>query len=228
MPDESNSPTLVNVYIDGYNFYYSIRRPDEPELLPLGWCNFSTLADRLLKKVWPSARVGAVKYYTARVPQHLQLRRGEIERQQLWLNALKFGTKDRVRIVAGYYAPDNVKPRVEKQTDISLAIGMVRDSIMPSTDLRHDNFAARTNSRLATEPFSSARTRTSCQRRRWSPARERRWRYFVPSDTPTSNARITGTWSASTSPKKTYGAVDFQTASSETRAAPSRGLDTSI
>ena len=54
---------------------------------------------------------------------------------------MKFGTKDRVRIVSGYHAPDNVKLRVEKQTDISLAIGMVRDSIMLPTDPRHDNFA---------------------------------------------------------------------------------------
>lgn len=62
---------MVNVYIDGYNFYYSISKRDEPELLPLGWCNFGTLADRLVKKIWPAARVGAIKYYTARVPKHL-------------------------------------------------------------------------------------------------------------------------------------------------------------
>lgn len=142
MPDSTtDSPTVVNVYIDGYNFYYSISKRDEPELLPLGWCNFGTLADRLVKKIWPAARVGAIKYYTARVPKHLQLHSGEIQRQQLWLDALKFGTKDRVRVIAGYYAPDNVKPRVEKQTDISLAIGMVRDSIMLPADPRHDHFS---------------------------------------------------------------------------------------
>jgi dCMP deaminase len=141
MPNESDSPTLVNVYIDGYNFYYSISKQDEPEVLPLGWCNFGTLADRLVKKVWPAARVGAVKYYTARVPTYLQLRSGEVQRQQLWLDALKFGTKDRVRIVAGFFSRHNVKSRVEKQTDISLAIGMVRDSIMLPTDPRHDHFS---------------------------------------------------------------------------------------
>jgi len=138
MPNQSDSPTLVNVYIDGYNFYYSISKI--PELLPLGWCNFATLAERLLKRVWPAARVGAVKYYTARVPTHLQLRSGEVQRQQLWLDALKFGTKERVLIVAGYHDRDNVKPRVEKQTDISLAIAIVRDSIMMPTDSRHDSF----------------------------------------------------------------------------------------
>ena len=50
MPNESGSPTLVNVYIDGYNFYYSISKRDEPELLPLGWCNFGTLAAGLSKR----------------------------------------------------------------------------------------------------------------------------------------------------------------------------------
>ncbi|MGD0910158.1 MAG: hypothetical protein ABSA96_21460 [Candidatus Acidiferrales bacterium] len=34
----------VNVYIDGYNFYYSINKQ---ETLHLGWCNVSILADRL-------------------------------------------------------------------------------------------------------------------------------------------------------------------------------------
>lgn len=34
-----------------------------------------------------------------------------------------------------------MKPRVEKQTDISLAIGMVRDSIMLPADPRHDHFS---------------------------------------------------------------------------------------
>jgi dCMP deaminase len=141
MPDSTtNSPTAVNVYVDGYNFYYSISKRDEPELLPLGWCNFCALADRLAKKLWRAAHVGAVKYYTARVPQHLQLHIGEVQRQQLWLDALRFGTKNRVHIIEGYYAPDNVKPRVEKKTDISLAISMVRDSIMSPTDNRHSTF----------------------------------------------------------------------------------------
>lgn len=139
----TNSPTLVNVYIDGYNFYYSISKRHEPELLPLGWCNFCDLADRLIKKVWPAARVGAVKYYTARVPTHLQLRIGEVQRQQLWLDALRIGTNGQVRIIEGYYAPDNVKSRVEKQTDTSLAIGMVRDSIMSPADPRHSGFSGR-------------------------------------------------------------------------------------
>ena len=148
MPDSTtHSPTVVNVYVDGYNFYYSISKRDEPELLPLGWCNFCALADRLAKKLWPAAHVGAVKYYTARVPKYLQLRSGEVQRQQLWLDALRFGTKNRVHIIEGYYAPDNVKPRVEKKTDISLAISMVRDSIMSPTDNRHSIFSGN-------DPFS--------------------------------------------------------------------------
>jgi dCMP deaminase len=140
-----NSPTdlpkVVNVYIDGYNFYYSISNRIEPELLQLGWCNFGILADRLVKKAWPAARVGAVKYYTALVPRHLEIRSKEVERQTHWLEALKFGTKGRVKIIEGYYTRHNDKPRTEKQSDVSLAISMVRDALMSPTDDRHDQLS---------------------------------------------------------------------------------------
>jgi hypothetical protein len=50
----------VNVYIDGYNFYYSISK--RQETLALGWCNFLKLADRLAFRAFGDRYVvGAVK-----------------------------------------------------------------------------------------------------------------------------------------------------------------------
>jgi dCMP deaminase len=133
--------TVCNVYIDGYNFYYSISKRDH-EFLKLGWCDFSLLSSRLVKKAFPGARVGAVKYFTAPVTRH-EIHPGEARRQQLWLDALKFGTRSQVRVIQGYYAQHEDKPRVEKQTDTNLAISMIRDAIMSPGDPRHGMFRGR-------------------------------------------------------------------------------------
>jgi hypothetical protein len=130
--------TVCNVYIDGYNFYYSISKRDH-EFLKLGWCDFSLLSARLVKRAFPGARVGAVKYFTAPVTHH-EIHPGEARRQQLWLDALKFGSRSRVRVIHGFHAQHDEKPRVEKQTDTNLAISMIRDAIMSPGDPRHDMF----------------------------------------------------------------------------------------
>src|ERR1035441_5757282 len=93
--------TVCNVYIDGYNFYYSISKRDH-EFLKLGWCGFSLLSARLVERAFPGARVGAVKYITAPVTRH-EIRLGEARRQQLWLDALEFGSRSAVQIIHGYY-----------------------------------------------------------------------------------------------------------------------------
>jgi len=126
---------VVNVYIDGYNFYCSISRPDNKDLA-LGWCNFFKLSEKLAAKVFPGHKLGAVKYYTAGVPPDLQTRTGERDRQALWLEALRIGTADQVKIVKGYWQKDKKQRRVEKQTDIRLAISMLRDALIPRSDPR--------------------------------------------------------------------------------------------
>jgi hypothetical protein len=120
---------IVNVYIDGYNFYYSINRR---ETLHLGWCNFSVLADRLVSRAFGDRYVvGAVKYYTSKVDEDTEMGPGEIERRNLWLAALEHGTAGKVLTVEGYHKPDPQKGRVEKRTDTNIAIGMVRDALVP-------------------------------------------------------------------------------------------------
>ena len=134
------TPSAVNVYIDGYNFYYSISKR-HPPFLKLGWCNFCTLAEKLVEKAFPGARVGAVKYFTANVGG-FGIKPGEAERQRLWLDALKFETRGQVRVIKGFHDKSDDKPRVEKQTDTKLAISIVRDTIKSPGDSWHDTFVA--------------------------------------------------------------------------------------
>lgn len=121
----------VNVYIDGYNFYYAIHNSSGRSLsrLKRAWCNFSLLAERLVAKAFPRSVVGAVKYFTANVGD-FELRPEEAKRQDLWLSALQAGTDYKVHVIKGFYAQEDGKQRVEKQTDTKIAISMVRDALM--------------------------------------------------------------------------------------------------
>ena len=119
----------VNVYIDGYNFYYSINKP---ATLGLGWCNFSKLAERLAARAFEDRyAVGAVKYYTSKVDDDTEMSPGEIQRRNLWLAALEHGTGGKVVVVEAYHRKDRQKGRVEKRTDTNIAIGMIRDALLP-------------------------------------------------------------------------------------------------
>jgi hypothetical protein len=138
----------INIYIDGYNFYYSISKSSgrSVERLKRGWCDFSMLSQKLVAKAFPGGKVGAVKYFTAPVGE-FQLSPDEERRQNLWLDALRAGTNDSVVIIKGFYAREEGKQRVEKQTDTNIAISMVRDSLMSPDDPRHQEFRG--------DPFAS-------------------------------------------------------------------------
>lgn len=129
----------VNAYIDGYNFYYSI---DHRATLRLGWCDLYKLGERIATEAFGPMKLGAVKYYTATIQPELQTGSGEIERRKLWLEALRLGASGPVIIIEGYFAHDDVKARVEKQTDIKLAIAMVRDSLVPAEPFRRAGASA--------------------------------------------------------------------------------------
>ena len=146
MPSESP----VNVYIDGFNFYYAIHHTSNRDVgrLKRAWCNFAKLAELLVGKAFPNERVGAVKYFTAPV-RDLEQRPEEGRRQELWLQALEAGSGGRVRIIRGFHAKEGAKPRVEKQTDVNIAISIVRDSVMAP--------AASRSGAYARDPFSPCR-----------------------------------------------------------------------
>jgi len=54
------------LYVDGFNFYYAIKRQSRTVPIYLGWCDFGKLAQRLIE---PGASVRAVKYFTAPVAE---------------------------------------------------------------------------------------------------------------------------------------------------------------
>ena len=124
MTDTGVTGDVVYVYIDGYNFYYSI---DYPDLLPLGWCNFTLLARRLAQKAFRLSAVACVKYYTALVSPKLRILEGEPDRQKMWLEALRVEAPE-VQVIKGYFRRGSLKRREEKQTDVNLATDMVMDA----------------------------------------------------------------------------------------------------
>ncbi len=114
----------VYVYIDGYNFYCGISHPG---WLKYGWCNFAQLAERLSEKTFGrSFPVKEVKYYTAPVRLGQENRAGERERQEMWLDAVRTYTPT-VRVIPGRFEKYGNKPRREKETDVNIAVDMVRD-----------------------------------------------------------------------------------------------------
>jgi hypothetical protein len=124
----NKSRKLINVYIDGYNFYQSI---NNPELLHLGWCDLGKLATRLVTRAFGYRYdIGMVKYYTAKVDEHTRKATKEVERQALWLAALHHATN--VWFVFGEFKKFGDRRRKEKRTDTNIAIGMVRDALVPT------------------------------------------------------------------------------------------------
>jgi uncharacterized LabA/DUF88 family protein len=121
----------ARLYIDGYNFYYAIERTFGPKGMYLGWCNFERLARRFLLP--ENCELLEIKYFTAPVGArgHLPRKTHELperEKQRLWLRAV--ATIPKLKRIDGYYAPDEKKDRVEKQTDVNIAVEMVRDAAL--------------------------------------------------------------------------------------------------
>lgn len=122
------------MYVDGYNFYYDIQERHPPNLLYLGWCNFVELAQKFMLP--QGAALTAVKYFTAPVGTfgkpggHAG---SEAARQAIWLKAVQ---SVGIEVVEGVHAyePHAGKKRVEKQTDVNIAVGMVGDAALDVYD----------------------------------------------------------------------------------------------
>ena len=121
----------TRVYVDGFNFYYAIRRGDERGdfQLGLGWCDFRKLAEQHL--IRSEQVVDTIKYFTAPV-ERFAIRSGEERRQRLWLDALS--TIQGIQIIEGLHQKHERKPREEKQTDINIAVELLIDAINGECD----------------------------------------------------------------------------------------------
>lgn len=114
----------VNVYIDGYNFYYGINKEG---WLKCGWCNFSKLSRVLATRAFGSSvEVGKVKYFTSPVRDWHEARTGESERQAMWLSAVSICTPE-VEVIHGRFQKVKGRLRVEKETDLNIGLAMQAD-----------------------------------------------------------------------------------------------------
>lgn len=129
---------IVNAYIDGYNFYRPIQikatETRSAEVLHLAWCDYLALAQRLAGRLFGPCRIGAVKLFTAYAQQGVArkfMTKEGVGRKLDWLEALVTHTGGMVHPVFGQWQEGDEGGRPEeKQTDVKLAISLVRDSLL--------------------------------------------------------------------------------------------------
>ena len=133
------------LYVDGYNFYCSLRQGRSHWPISLGWCNFERLAELYLLQ--PGDRLEKVRYFTSpvrTVPAGFAHERnvGEAKRQRVWLTALRTiclpediirgRQQRRERKVQGCSTEEKRVYREEKMTDVRLAVELVLDALKPA------------------------------------------------------------------------------------------------
>ena len=111
----------VWMYVDGPNFYYSIKEPTQNN--PLGWCDFRKLAEQHFLE--QDTVLERINYFTAPV-RDLGRNNGEEKRQNDWLKAVR--TIPGVRIFSGFYSGRDPNHRREKQTDVNIAVRLILDA----------------------------------------------------------------------------------------------------
>jgi hypothetical protein len=130
--------SVVNVYVDGYNFFRPLAKAG---CLELAWCDLRLLGARLVRKAFgESTKLGAVKYFTATIPERFNPDPEGVRRKHWWLNALNTHSGGEVEIVHGTFNEIHHSAEVrrkgeraklrEKQTDVKLAIAVVRDAAL--------------------------------------------------------------------------------------------------
>lgn len=121
------------MYVDGYNFYYAVKKRLGDKQLYLGWCDFRKVA---LEIIDGRGTLSRVKYFTSPV-ENLGAEGGERgserDRQNVWLRALS--TVPQLEVVEGFYTGNHSedpsrrhKHRSEKETDVNIAIALVLDA----------------------------------------------------------------------------------------------------
>jgi hypothetical protein len=120
MPGKPSENPLVNVYIDGYNFYVPLSTMDE-RCYELCWCDFLALARLLTKRLaaehsteFGACRLGSIKYFTATIPENMPKNRAGIERKYSWLDALHYHTSGRVEVIHGTFRPRKHRFYIER------------------------------------------------------------------------------------------------------------------
>jgi dCMP deaminase len=153
-PEKEEIMRKVRMYVDGYNFYYAIKRKyyldrqnlGLESLIGLGWCDFRRLGEHMIDR--NTEEIEDIKYFTAEVQKDFPRHAGERKRQQVWLNAVSAITG--LRKILGYFPvphpsrtndtdglrindPKELKPsRKEHHTDVNIAVEMLLDALDPN------------------------------------------------------------------------------------------------
>lgn len=125
----------IAVYVDGFNFYHALKNLNKPHLK---WLNISSLVEKFIDQHKES--IEKIYYFSA-IATHINAE--VVKRHRVYIEALEtFG----VQFIEGHFKNKihtcNIKDRVnltlykheEKETDVNIAIYMVRDAILKKFD----------------------------------------------------------------------------------------------
>ncbi len=127
----------VTFYIDGFNFYYGLRRTKRirPQWKKYYWIDMVELCESFLGQ---DQHLGKVVYFTAS-----PLSPEKNSRQSAFLNANKLINGERFEIVRGKYLEKQIqcpnchysisRPE-EKKTDVNISVRMIADCVLNATD----------------------------------------------------------------------------------------------
>lgn len=128
----------VTFYIDGFNFYYGLKRTKrvEPQWADYYWIDLVKLCSSFLGE---NQILEKVIYFTAS-----PLNSEKSSRQSAFLNANKLLNKERFEIIRGKYIDKTIicpnckysisRPE-EKKTDVNISVRMIADCVMNATDM---------------------------------------------------------------------------------------------
>ena len=128
----------VTIYIDGFNFYYGLKRIKSADVdwRKYYWIDYVKLFEQF---VGPDQELAKVVYFTAS-----PLSPSKNSRQSALLNANKLLHPDKFEVVRGKYIGKTIecphckfaisKPE-EKRTDVNLSVRMMGDCFMDKTDI---------------------------------------------------------------------------------------------
>jgi hypothetical protein len=109
MPGKPVGDRRLNVYIDGYNFYVPLSASGSESDYELAWCNFLRLGEHLVQTLarenrqFAGCQLGAVKYFTATIPEGMPSNPSGIQRKHNWLDALNHESHGRVEVIHGTF-----------------------------------------------------------------------------------------------------------------------------
>ena len=117
---------LVNVYIDGFNFYHRIKKYQEVTGTCYKWLNYKSLTESFLRD---GQVLNKIYFFTA-VTDYFG--KGSSDRHKIYIKALEAFN---ITIVRGYFQIEYSSKPKEKQTDINIAVQLLEDAFNENFDI---------------------------------------------------------------------------------------------